>query len=155
MSRARSGLAGKVIRAVQGGESMHSVCFRVAGLLVLVFGGCGCSPPPRPPGVDPDSTWVESVKGGYWQRCGLTTREGLRCTIWNQDGTVLVDEPFRSIDGGWATDAAALRRLRTSGPCTGAYQVCLADGRVLLPVSRFEEMKAFIEGRIRPEGVGH
>ncbi len=119
-------------------------------LLFSVLLACSaCSPPTLPTGVAADSAWVESVKGGYWQRCEVSSPDGVRCTIWNAKGIVLVDEAFRPIDGGPLPTAAMLAHLRTGGPCTGAYQVCLSDGRILLPISRYDEMKAFIKGRRR------
>jgi hypothetical protein len=106
----------------------------------------GCSQPKRPTEVNSTAVWAESAKTGFWQVCTTTEEGGIHCTIWNKGGTVLLDERFLPLDGGPAPKSSDLR-LRGGGPCTGPYQVCLANGRILLPQSMFEKLKAFIEGR--------
>ncbi len=121
------------------------------GVLIAAVLLCfGCARPDRPANVAEGSTWVQSVKGGYWQHCEGTSAGQTHCTVWNQNGKVLVDDVFLAIDNG-PIAPETLVRLRTAGPCTGTYQVCLADGRILLPASRFDELKAFIEGRPRQD----
>ncbi len=90
------------------------------------------------------AAWVESAKTGFWQDCSLNTENGVHCTIWNKGGTVLMDEPFLPLDDGPSPILSDLH-LRSGGACTGPYQVCLVNGRVLVPQSMFERMKAFIE----------
>lgn len=105
-----------------------------------------CGSPRRPPNVPAQATWVEGAKTGWWQRCINTERQTTRCTVWNEGGEVLLDEPFLPIDGGPAPSTESLV-LRGRGPGTGVYQVCLANGPILVPQSRFSELKESIEGR--------
>lgn len=117
--------------------------------LVFLLGGvlaeADCSRPQRPTGIDSAAVWVEGGKTGFWQVCVADNPGGIHCTIWNQLGAVLEDEPFLSVDG--APVRVADLKIREGGPCTGPYQVCLADGRILVPHSRYAEMKAFLERR--------
>jgi len=104
----------------------------------------GCSQPQRPTGIGPAALWVESAKTGYWKVCSATERAGVHCTIWNKGGTVLMDEDFLPLDGGRApiSDDLAI----SDGACIGPYEVCLKNGRILVPESMFERMKAVIQG---------
>lgn len=121
---------------------MHAV------LLLWALTMCAaCGPPDRPKNVPRDSTFVDGGKSGYWQRCKALPDDVVWCTVWNQGGAVLLDERFRPIDEGPVPSVEELRSLRAGGPCTGAYRVCLSNGRMLLPHSRFDELKAFHEGR--------
>ena len=108
-----------------------------------------CSKRERPANVSADATWVEGGKFGYWQMCQLTIDENTHCTVWNEGGEILLDEKFLPIDEKARPAASELQQLRDGGPCTGPYQVCLSDGRILVPASRFADLKAFIEGRPR------
>lgn len=99
----------------------------------------------RPPAVSHAAVWVEGGKWGYWQQCEVMDSR-IRCTIWNEGGKALLDEEFRPFDGGVLPTSTDLQ-LRRGGACTGPYQVCLKNGRILLPVSRYDELKAFLEGR--------
>jgi hypothetical protein len=99
-----------------------------------------------PAQVPSGSTWVEGAKTGWWQHCANTGTSTTHCTIWNKGGDVLLDEEFLPLDGGSVPSGDSLK-LQGGGPCTGVYQVCLANGRILLPRSRFTELKDFIEGR--------
>ena len=125
---------------------MNRTALRIAECIVAMLCCVGCSPPMRPSGVAPAAVWVESAKTGYWQVCGTTEQREVHCTIWNKLGTVLLDETFLPLDGGSAPVEGELR-LRESGPCTGSYQVCLTNGRILLPQSMFERMKTLFEGK--------
>lgn len=112
-------------------------------LLLLYY--VGCAQPRRPAGVSIGAVRVESVKGGYWQKCEMSESAQTRCVIWNEGGVILFDEVFLPVDGGSTPSAKEVSRLRTWGPCTGAYQVCLENRRILVPRSHFDEMKAHIE----------
>jgi hypothetical protein len=96
--------------------------------------------------VPSGSTWVEGAKTGWWQHCNNAGASTTHCTIWNEGGEVLLDDEFLPLDGGSVPSDDSLK-LRGRGPCTGVYQVCLSSGRILLPRSRFNELKDFIEGR--------
>lgn len=104
-----------------------------------------CGHPRRPPNVPAASTFVEGAKTGWWQHCE-SSGAAIHCAIWNKVGDVLLDEEFLPLDGG-AIPSRDSMALRSGGPCTGVYQVCLSNGRILLPRSRFHELKDFIEGK--------
>lgn len=106
----------------------------------------GCGSPPRPAGVPAGSTWVEGAKTGWWQQCSDLDAKITHCTIWNEGGEILLDEEFLPLDGGPPPPSDGLK-LRGSGPCTGVYQVCLTNGRILLPQSRYDELKDFVRGK--------
>jgi len=115
---------------------------RVAILTALCW--LGCSRPERPADVAPAAYWVESAKTGYWQVCWTTEVGGVHCTIWNGEGTILMDEGYLPLDGGPAPTKDA---LSINGTSCGPYEVCLDSGRVLLPQSMFERSKALFQGR--------
>lgn len=124
-----------------------TVMTKVAALFTIALWLAACSRPQLPHGVPESAAWVEGSKTGYWQWCQMGADNSIRCTIWNAGGIVLLGESFRPMDGGPLPTSQDLAKLRTSGPGTGPYQICLSDGRILLPDSRFDELKAFIEGR--------
>ena len=124
-------------------KSRLPVLFLLAFAMMLSL---GCGSPPRPAAVPADSTWVEGGEAGWWQRCSNADANTTHCTVWNRRGEILLDEAFLPLDGGPTPPGSGLK-LRGDGPCTGAYQVCLTNGRILLPQSRYKELKDFIEGR--------
>lgn len=100
----------------------------------------------RPRNVPPDATLVSSGKGGWWKLCtfhdgGLQT---VRCQVFGWRGGVLFDEEFLPYDGGSPVSKAELRITRTPREPID-YQVELENGRILLPKSRFKELKAFMD----------
>ena len=117
---------------------------RVA-ILGVSFLYSSCAPPERPSEVSATATWVGGANTGWWQVCEAPMANTIHCIIWNRAGLVLEDQLFLPVDGA-PVRGSDLKKVRESGPCTGPYQVCLADGRILLPKSRFAEMKAFIQG---------
>jgi hypothetical protein len=113
-------------------------------LLVAMAVCClGCSEHKRPSGVALAAVRVEGAKTGYWQVCNTEVGQ-VRCTIWNDGGTVLKSEPFLPLDEGPALQRAELQ-IRASEICIGPYEVCLSNGRILLPESQFEELKVFMK----------
>ena len=125
----------------------HMLILLVLPLFAILLCLAACSRRERPAGVTADATWVEGSKTGYWQRCDSVAGDGIRCTIWNASGMVLLDEQFRPLDSGPRPTLQELKRLRSRGPGTGPYQVCLSNGRILLTNSRYDELKRFVEGR--------
>ena len=107
-----------------------------AALLCLI----GCSEPERPGVVPPEATRVEGPKTGYWQICRLNAGIQIHCTVWNDAGTVLKDETYLPLDEG-PTPREGDLRIRAGEICSGPYQVCLINGRILLPASQFEQLK--------------
>ena len=129
--------------------SVKSQTVRPAAWVIVVICGLSqmsCVEPNRPAGVAQEATFVETAKTGSWQVCRATPSRVIHCTIWNRVGTVLLDETFKPVDGASSPVEDDLR-VRSSGACTGGYQVCLKNGRILVPLSMFDRMKAFLEGR--------
>lgn len=110
------------------------------GLIIVLLCTAACSPPRRPGAVPTDAVYVEYAKVGCWQKCKRAGQGPVNCTIWNQAGLVLQDQTFLPVDDGPLPTETDLR-LRNSGSCTGVYQVCLANGRILVPESLFDRMR--------------
>ncbi len=114
---------------------------------LFVVGLCclSCSVPERPREVASDAVRVEGSKTGYWQTCKPAEQSRVHCTVWNDSGTVLKDESYFPLDEGPLPMSSELK-IRPGKICSGPYQVCLSNGRVLLPESQFEQLKAFMKG---------
>ena len=88
---------------------------------------------------------VEGAKTGYWQLCRLDANRRVHCTVWNDAGKVLKDETYLPLDEGPAPTENDLR-IRGGEVCSGGpYQVCLTNGRVMLPESQFDQLKTFLK----------
>jgi hypothetical protein len=124
------------------------------GLAVLLaFTACSCnlSDQPvflkyrRPANVLSDATLVDQPKGGLWQRCifdpGTDTD---RCQIYNWGGALLYDEEFLAYDGNGAVVEGDLK-IPGYAPLSGPDRVCLANGRILIPKSRYEEVRRHLD----------
>jgi hypothetical protein len=99
-----------------------------------------CSQPKRPNTVAAAATWVPSAKTGYWQICSAKQGGGVGCTVWNEQGIVLMDEGYMPLDGRMQPTGDQL--LISDRPCPGPYKVCLKNGRILVPQSMFQREKA-------------
>ena len=100
----------------------------------------------RPPDVTPEATCVLGAKGVcWWQHCRVTTAgQPVHCRIWNKAGLILEDESFLPYDGGAAPTADELK-IPADPKFSGPDRIFLANGRVLLPSSRFDELKKFVD----------
>ena len=99
----------------------------------------------RPPGVPGDATFVRGAKIGWWQRCTPGVgHEGVHCQIWNGAGLVLVDEEFLPYDGG-PTPTPEELKIPSDANFAGPDRIFLANKRVLLPRSRFDELRKFVD----------
>lgn len=116
----------------------------IAKMIVVLLCFFGCSEPRRPSAVPPEATRVEGAKTGYWQICRVGQQDQIRCTVWNEAGTVLKDEVYRPLDGGPGLQEGELN-IRTGEICSGPYQVCLTNGRILLPESQFDQLKELMK----------
>jgi len=87
---------------------------------------------------------VEGAKSGYWQLCSLGRSAEAHCTVWNDGGTILKDEAYLPLDEGPTPHEGELQ-IRKGEICSGPYQVCLTNGRILLPESQFEQIKDFMK----------
>ncbi len=105
-----------------------------------------CNPQPtRPQNVPADATYVPGTNlGGWWDQCiqtlpGQTTH----CRIWNAAGLLLEDDDFVPYDGGAPPTS---EELKIAPDPTYPQLIRLKNKRLLLPKSRFDEMKSFLEG---------
>jgi len=114
--------------------------------VLILCSACGReSAVARPNSVPSDATFVRGAKVGWWQRC--TPAPGgqpVHCRIWSGAGLVLVDEEFIPYDGGAPPSAEDLR-ISVEPTFPGPDRIFLANGRVLLPRSRFDELKKFVD----------
>jgi hypothetical protein len=116
----------------------------MANYLAAILCLFGCSEPKRPTGVTPGATRVEGAKTGYWQTCSIGQGPRVHCTVWNDAGTVLKDETYLPLDEGPTPQEADLQ-IRAGEICSGPYQVCLTNGRILLPESQFDQLKVLMK----------
>ena len=65
---------------------------------------------------------------------------------------MIYDEVFLPYDGGPAVQEAELKIARQPRECTPDY-VELENGRLLLPQSRFDDLKEFIGGGLAERGA--
>lgn len=130
---------------------MKWVYLTILALLVVQSTGCSWSDQPvlleyrRPTNVAANAVLVQLAKGGVWQRCWVdsATRKN-RCQIFNWKGGLLYDETFLPYDQGSTVGLSDLR-IPKYVPAVGPDWVCLENGRILLPESRFEQLKAFLD----------
>jgi hypothetical protein len=113
----------------------------IIGVILCLY---GCSQPKRPLAVAIGAVRVEGAKTGYWQICNLGQNAEVHCTVWNDAGSVLKDETYLPLDEGPAPHEGDLQ-IRKANICSGPYQVCLANGRILLPESQFEQLKVLMK----------
>jgi hypothetical protein len=120
-------------------------------LLALAAWSCNLGDQPvflkyrRPANVPSDASLVDQPKGGLWQRCifdpGTNTD---RCQIYNWRGGLLYDEAFLPYDGTGAVVQADLK-IPGYAALAGPNRVCLANGRILIPQSRYEDVKRHLD----------
>jgi hypothetical protein len=127
-------------------ESIKPGGLSVVFTLLLCF-ACGRrSEAIRPAEVPVDATYVTGGKaGGWWQQCTVSkTTEAAHCRIWNGAGLILENEDFLPYDGG-APPAADDLKVSPDPTFPGPDRIFLTNGRVLLPSSRFNDLKKFVD----------
>ncbi len=78
------------------------------------------------------------------QRCDYDSgRLEVRCTVWNARGEILVADAYDAYDGQ-PVQRAELSISQENVHAGGGY-VRLSNGRYLIPHSRFEEGKRFLD----------
>ena len=99
----------------------------------------------RPAGVSTDAVFVRGGKIGWWQQCTTAgVGQSVCCRIWSGAGLMVEDEEFVPYDGGAPPTADQLTiAIQTTFP--GPDRIILSNSRVLLPKSRFNELKIFID----------
>ncbi len=137
---------------------MRQLVFAVALVLMLQSTACNWSDQPvllehrRPTNVPWDAVLVQLAKGGVWQRCEVASSAGkIRCQIFNWKGGLLYDEIFLPYDQGPAVPASDLK-IPPYVPAVGPDWVCLRNGRILLPTSRFDQLKSFLDKSTPKDG---
>ena len=125
------------------------VCCRSLNVQVLALFlhfSCGPNPNPvRPRGVPIDAVLIMSTKIGWWQHCAIMAEgQGVQCRIWNGLGLILENEEFLPYDGK-VTPRADELRISPDPTFPGPDRIFLTNGRVLLPKSRFERLKKFVD----------
>lgn len=109
-------------------------------VLLLLLAGCQQWPPERPENVPKSAVFVQSVKGGYWHSCGIDLTENIcYCAIYHDDGRLIFNDVFLPYDGG----APVTENELNITPNGKVDTIKLANGRLLLPKSRFEIVKHY------------
>ena len=123
-----------------------AIALLVGVIAVLLCFACTRGPDVlRPSGVSADAVFVRGAKTGWWQECTpAKAGQSVRCRIWNGAGLILEDEDFLPYDGG-STTAAEELKISPDPAFPGPDRVFLANGRILLPRSRFDELKLFVD----------
>jgi hypothetical protein len=126
---------------LQSGER----CYKLLVALALLLGSA-CTHKPdvvRPESVSVGAIFVRGSKTGWWQQC-TPADHGVHCRIWNEAGLVLEDEVFLPYDGGQPPEAEELK-ISPEPTFPGPDRIFLTNGRILLPRSRFDELKIFVD----------
>lgn len=99
----------------------------------------------RPDGVSVGAIFVRGAKVGWWQECTPAyADQAVHCRIWNEAGLILEDEVFMPYDGGSTATGEELK-IKPNPTFPGPDRVFLTNGRILLPRSRFDELKTFVD----------
>ena len=117
-------------------------------MLLLTYAlGCSTGPttPDRPTGVPASASYVPGGKvGGWWQYCIVNEHLQVHCTVWNRVGLVLHDEVFLPYDQRAAITQGELS-IVSDWEFPGDDRIRLKNGRILLPLSRFDDVKRFLD----------
>ena len=115
---------------------------------IIVFLACGCArdkQPVRPSNVAVDAVAIHGSKTVWWQQCTILDADAsTRCRIWNAGGLVLYDEAFLPYDEQTPLTKGDLT-IAVEPTFPGPDRIWLANGRVLLPQSRFKDLKKFVD----------
>jgi hypothetical protein len=121
--------------------------------LVILFFCAACqdkSEGVRSANVPLDAVFVFGPKVGWWQGCTVSASgQPVHCRIWNQGGKILEDEEFLPSDEGPPPTLDELK-IAPDPPFEGPDRICLTNKRILLPKSRFEELKKIYQLESKP-----
>jgi hypothetical protein len=130
---------------------------RIAILLMLngampgSFSLAAAEQTPRPRNVPSDAVFVQFEKGAVWQRCAIEpVTSFVRCQIFGEKGRTEHDESFFPYDQGPTLEPSELT-VASKDPDAGPDWVCLENGRILMPGSRYDYVKALLDRKLPKE----
>jgi hypothetical protein len=131
---------------VKWSSFLISVCSVALALSGLFLSGCR---PGRPQGVPSDTTYVDGGKTNWWQRCEYDSKKNEdRCQIFNEGGKLIYDEAFLPYDEQKVALSSELK-IDGSASLAGPSIICLKNGRILLPKSKFASQKSFVDAKLK------
>jgi hypothetical protein len=102
----------------------------------------------RPRNVPSDAVFVQLEKSGVWQRCSIEPATGfVRCQIFSEKGRTEHDESFFPYDEGPTVQPSELT-VASKDPDAGLHWICLNNGRILMPGSRYDYVKAVLDKKL-------
>ena len=105
----------------------------------------------RPRNVPSDAVFVQFDKGAVWQRCAIEPATSfVRCEIFSEKGRAEHDESFFPYDQGPTLKPSELV-VSAKDPQAGPDWVCLENGRILMPGSRHDYVKALLDKKLSKE----
>jgi hypothetical protein len=113
----------------------------------------------RPKNVPSDAILVEfdsesdsgSDKDAVWQRCAIEpTTSFVRCQIFSGKGRTEHDESFFPYDEGPTLEPSELK-IAAKDPDAGPDWICLENGRILMPGSRYDYVKGVLNKKLPKE----
>ncbi|HYP07900.1 MAG TPA: hypothetical protein VER03_16835 [Bryobacteraceae bacterium] len=125
---------------------------RIASVLTLCATAFGFSEQPiRPRNVPADAALVPFDKSFVWQRCAIEpTTSFVRCQIYSEKGRVEHDESFFPYDEGPTLEKSELS-IASKDPDAGPDWVCLENGRILMPGSRYDYVRSVLNKKLPKE----
>jgi hypothetical protein len=107
--------------------------------------------PSRPRNVPPDAVFVQFDKGAVWQRCRIEpVTSFVRCQIFSEKGRTEHDESFFPYDQGPTLEPRELT-IASKDPDAGPDWICLENGRILMPGSRYDYVKSALDKKLQKE----
>jgi hypothetical protein len=126
-------------------------CLVPAAILFLTVHFAQAEQPQRPKNVPSDAILVKYEEGAVWQRCAITPTNGfIRCQIYSEKGRTEHDESFFPYDEGPTLEPAELK-IAANDPDAGPDWVCLENGRILMPGSRYDYVKGVLNKKLPKE----
>jgi hypothetical protein len=102
----------------------------------------------RPRNVPSDAVLVQFDEGEVWQRCAIEPATSfVRCQIFSDKGRSEHDESFFPYDQGPTLEPSELK-VASKDPNAGPDWVCLENGRILMPGSRYDYVKSVLDKKL-------
>jgi hypothetical protein len=113
-------------------------------LVISVFLACNTTPP-RPANVPSQAVFVEGAKNGWWANCTFIASSNInQCSVYGVSGNVILEGEFKPFDGGSPVSPDQLM-IDNKNSLSSIHRICLKNGRVLIPVSLFDQEHDFLE----------